>query len=253
MLLIALIVGLFFGLIVLFEIGRRIGMRQMSRDPEGAHTGVAGVESFVFGLMGLLIGFTFFGAAQRFDYRRNVVVDETNRIRTAYFRLDLLPSEKQPNIRRLFREYLDSRIEFYQSLTNEADARESVRTKELQRRIWQEVVNAAASPGVHPNIGLLLPSLNEMIEITNTRTLAMQIHPPAIVYAMLIGLNLATALLAGYQMAKAKRRNWVHVVGFAVVLSLVVYVILDMEYPRMGLIRMTSMDAAMVNLRDSIQ
>jgi len=253
LLLVGLIIGLFSGFIVLFEIGRRIGLHRMSKDPEGSHTGVAAVESAVFGLMGLLIGFTFFGAAQRFDYRRNVVVDETNRISTAYFRIDFLPAEKQPVVRKLFREYLDGRIEFYKNLTNESGVRESAETKALQREIWKEAVNGAKSPGAHPNVSLLFPALNDMLEITNTRTLAMQIHPPAVVYVMLIGLSLATAFLVGYQMAKAKQFNWILVAGFALVLSSVVYVILDMEYPRMGLIRMTSMDQAMVDLRNSLQ
>jgi hypothetical protein len=54
-------------------------------------------------------------------------------------------------------------------------------------------------------------------------------------------------------MSKAKQRNWIHVVGFACVLALVVYVILDMEYPRMGLIRVTAFDQAMVQLRESME
>jgi hypothetical protein len=252
-LLIVLVIGLFFGLMVLVEIGRRIGLNRMRRDPEGAHKGIRGLESAVFGLMGLLIGFTFFGAAQRFDQRRQLIIDEANRISTAHFRVDFLPRDRQQAVRKLFREHVDERIEFFRNLTNESANRESPKTKDIQKRIWQEAVSAAPSPGAHPNVGLLFSSLNEMFEITRTRSLAMMIHPPLVLFMMLIGLSLATALLSGYQMSEAKVLNWIHIVGFAFVLAIVTYVILDMEYPRMGLLRVTSMDQALVELRNSIQ
>lgn len=253
LLLILLVVLLFLGLIVLQEVGRRIGMRRAQRDPEGAHVGVGSVESAIFGLMGLMIGFTFFGAYQRFDQRRDLVVEETNRIRTAYLRLDFIPKERQPEMRQLFRQYVGARIEYYKSLTNEADAYEAMEAKELQNRVWQDAVSAAALPGAHPSAGMLFSALNDMNAITTTRRLAMQKHPPMIVFMMLIGISLAGALMAGYQMARSKQRNWLHIVGFAAVTAVVIYVILDMEYPRMGMIRMTAFDQAMVDLRNSMQ
>ena len=253
LLLFALVILLFLGLIVLLEVGRRVGLRRVHRDPEGAHSGVGAVESAVFGLMGLMIGFSFFGAYQRFDARRDLVVEETNRIRAAYFRLDFLPAEKQPEMRQAFREYLGARIEYYKSLTNEAEAYEAMEAKELQGRIWKNAVAAAASPGAHPNVGLLFTSLNDMNAITTTRRMAMQKHPPHVIFVMLIGLSLAGALMAGYQMSKSAERNWLHIAGFAAVTAFVIYVILDMEYPRMGLIRMTSFDEAMIELRNTMQ
>ena len=54
-------------------------------------------------------------------------------------------------------------------------------------------------------------------------------------------------------MSKSAERNWLHIAGFAAVTAFVIYVILDMEYPRMGLIRMTSFDEAMVELRNTMQ
>ena len=54
---------------------------------------------------------------------------------------------------------------------------------------------------------------------------------------MLVGLALASALLAGYGMAGGKSRNWLHILGFAAVMAVAVYVIIDLEFPRLGLIR----------------
>ena len=102
--------GLFVGMLVLLETGRRLGVRRLSQDPDGTPKGVGAVEGAVFGLLGLLIAFTFSGAATRFDGRRQLVVEEANAIGTAWMRLDLLPAEAAAGLRELFRQYVDSRL-----------------------------------------------------------------------------------------------------------------------------------------------
>jgi hypothetical protein len=252
--LLSLAIGLFSGMLILFEIGRRAGVRSMSRDSDGSHVGTGAIDSAVLGLMGLLVGFTFFGAAGRFDDRRNLIVDETNIIGTAYLRLDLLPVATQPAVKQLFREYLDSRLAFYQNITDpNISGEEDRKTKILQQKIWEEAVAAARSPETIDGGRLLLPALNDMIDITTTRAMATRMHPPLIVFAMLFGMSFASALLAGYEMAKAKRRNWHYATGFALIMAVVVYVILDLEFPRLGFLRVDAFDEALLDLRNSMK
>ena len=100
---------------------------------------------------------------------------------------------------------------------------------------------------------LLLPALNDMFDITTTRTMALQTHPPLIIFVLLVSLAFLSALLAGYAMAGSKGRNWVHMTAFAFTLAGAVYVIVDMEYPRFGLIRVDAFDQVLVDLRQSMQ
>jgi hypothetical protein len=100
---------------------------------------------------------------------------------------------------------------------------------------------------------LLLPALNEMIDITTTRAMAMQQHPPMVVYVMLGVLMLAGALLAGYGAAEARVRSWAHSLGFAALFAITFYVTLDIEYPRLGLIRVAAADEVLVALRASMK
>ena len=247
--------ALFSGMLALLEIGRRIGLRRMAQDSEGARAGVGAVEGAVFGLLGLLIAFTFSGAASRFDTRRQLIVEETNDIGTAYLRLDLLPVDQQPALREKFRQYVDTRLAVYAKLPDIAAAKEELaKGNRLQGEIWRQAVSASRTQGASPAAPmLLLPALNAMIDITTTRTMAAQMHPPAIIIAMLFGLALASALLAGYAMAAAKSRSWLHMIGFALVTAFAIYVILDMEYPRLGLIRVDAFDQALVEFRQSMQ
>jgi hypothetical protein len=100
---------------------------------------------------------------------------------------------------------------------------------------------------------LLLPALNHMIDITTTRAMALELHPPLIIFGMLFLVALASALLAGYSMAGGKDRKWLHVIGFALVIGITVYVILDIEFPRLGLIRVDAFDKALVDLLKSMK
>jgi hypothetical protein len=79
------------------------------------------------------------------------------------------------------------------------------------------------------------------------RLLAMRVHPPNVIFGMLALMSLAGALLAGYAMAP--NRNWLHEIGFAATVAFAVYVIIDLEYPRFGLIRVDSFDQALIELR----
>ena len=95
--------------------------------------------------------------------------------------------------------------------------------------------------------------LNAMIDITTTRTMSGQIHPPTVIFALLFGLALVSSLLVGYGLASNKSRSWLHMLGLAFVMAVSVYVILDIEYPRLGFIRVDSFDQALVELRESMK
>ncbi|QVL48291.1 MAG: DUF4239 domain-containing protein [Thiocapsa sp.] len=246
-----LALGLFIGILILLELGRRIGERRFRRDPDGARAGTGAVEGAIFGLVGLLIAFTFSGAASRFDDRRELIVEETNAIGTAYLRLDLLPEGARGTMQERFRHYLDARIDAYRKLPDVEAARVVMtQANAMQGEIWTAAIAAAHSEGASPDaLKLLLPALNDMFDITTTRTNATAIHPPMIIYGMLVVLTLAAALMAGYGMAGSKGRPWLHIVGFALVMALAVYIIIDLEYPRIGLIRVEGFDQALMNLR----
>jgi hypothetical protein len=171
--------------------------------------------------LGLLIAFTFSGAAGRFDTRRDLIVDETNAIETAYLRLDLLPPAARAEIQDLFQQYVEARIEIYRSLPDlDAAYAQSARSERLQQQIWTESIEASSAEDVPVSSAIvLLPALNTMIDLTTKRTMATQMHPPLVIFGMLFALSLVAALLAGYAMAERQRRSWLHTAMKSVVLD----------------------------------
>ena len=242
--------SLFLIMLLVLETGRRIGKRYYSMEESEHHRGNRIlVESAIYGLLGLLIAFTVSGAANRFDARRTLTVQEANAIGTAYLRLDLLPAAAQPELRRKFRRYAEARLAGFRLLPNfEASNAEAVRANELQRSIWNEVI--AALPGVPQSATLmLLPALNEMFDITSSRAIAAQAHTPLVILCALAVLALFCCLLAGYGLAgENPLGSALRMIGFALIVTLTIFVILDLDYPRVGLIRLDYADQALIDV-----
>jgi hypothetical protein len=243
-------IGIFAGVLLSLRAGRMLGERAISRHGSIGST-IGSLEAAVFALLGLLIAFTFSGALTRFDMRRAQVVQEANAIGTAWLRIDLLPASAQPKVRETFKAYADSRIATYRKLPDlKAAQQELARSADLQDQIWAQTVAAVRLPKSRPEAELLvIPALNDMFDITTTRIAATQIHPPGVIYAMLVALSLVAGVLAGYQSAGEKGYAWIHKMAFSTIVALTVYVILDIEYPRLGFIRIDAIDQLLVDVR----
>ena len=242
------------GMLLCLAIGRWVGVRRMRQVTADARQGIGAIEGAVFGLMGLLIAFTFSGATSRFDTRRQLIVEEANAIGTAYLRLDLLPAAAQPALREHFRRYVDTRLAAYRKLPDiPAALEELARATTLQGEIWAQATAACQMEGAQGTTMLVLPALNAMIDITTTRTMATRTHPPWIIFVMLLVLTLTSALFIGYDTAGGTTHHWLHILGFVIIMTVAVYVIMDIEFPRFGLIRIDAVDQLLVDVRKSME
>lgn len=243
---ILLMLGLFLSMLALVEVGRRIGLSRMAEETERARAGLGTIEAAIYGLLALMIAFTISGAASRLDARRALVVQEANAIGTAYLRLDLLPAAAQPALREQFRRYTEARLAVFRALPDiEAADAQAAKVGTLQEGIWAGAIAAAREAPQQASL-LLLPALNEMIDITTTRAVASRTYTPPLIMGALILLALFCSLLAGYGLANGKPFSMnLHRVGFALIMTLTIYVIFDLDHPRFGVIRVDFADQAL--------
>src|SRR5882672_54865 len=87
--------ALFIGILLCQEVGRWVAIREARQAGGEMPAGVGAVDGAAFALLGLLLAFTYSGAANRFEHRREQIVEEANDIGTAWLRLDLLPADSQ--------------------------------------------------------------------------------------------------------------------------------------------------------------
>lgn len=198
------------------------------------------LESAILMLVSLVLGFSFASASGRFDQRRQLAIDESNDIGTAYLRVDLLPKGAQLPLRKLYLEYVDNRIEFNKGLeTGSYSASTWEAAHQIQNQIWAQTVSASRNQS---SALLALPPLNATIDISSTRAAMSDVHLPALVGIFIVIVTLITAVLVGLADRESGRRTWIHRIIWSFVLALTTFVISDLDDPRSGFAKIDAVD-----------
>lgn len=246
----AISAGILGATLVCLQIGHRFGSYHARADQDAPKTGIGPIEAATFGLLGLMLAFVFGSSAARFDQRRHLIVEEANAVGTAWLRTDLLGPDQRPAVQDLMRKYVDARI------ADDADATDANQAAcdAVQADLWAAIAGAVKSPSAHPaSAQLLVPAANEMFDLASTRYEARRTHVPMLVIVVLVGLVLLAALVAGYAMAARRNKSWLHFLVFALSMSGALYLIIDLEFPRLGLIQITSTEHLLRDVRASMK
>lgn len=224
-----------------------LGRWLRSRLPEDTEYKTGPIDGAVYALVGLLIGFTFNGAAERFEHRRELIIDEVNAISTAYSRVDLVQPDRQQAMRAAFRAYLEARLAVYANPEDRELTRKHLAQQEEQTQVlWKQVVDSLHAPDAANPLSLVVP-VNEMFDMAATRVNVTKLHPPLVIYMLLTVACLVAGLLVGFGL-QARVRLWLHMMIYAGVMATTLFVILELEYPRLGFVRVENADAALVEL-----
>src|SRR5215813_13228918 len=250
----------FFCSLFLLNYGRHLGTRYLHQGT-GIMAGLTTVEGAIFALIGLLLAFTISGALQRFDDRRQLVIQEANAASTAHDRLALLEGEVARDLQNKLRDYFQARIDLYRmphdysllKRTEYFSQEQQDKILSSKNELWNAAVGACPKSNFSPACGQALPTLANMFEVARLRLGAAEKHPPQVIYVVLFGLGLGGSLLAGFGMAAAKSRSWIHMLVFATTLTVALYTLTNMEYPRLGLIRIENFDHFLVDAHHQMQ
>jgi len=241
------IITIFVFMLATIYLGRFIALSSSVSIEDRKTTKVA--ENAIYGLTALLVALTFAGASVKFDSRRNLIISEVNAVETTYLRLGLLDDDKSEALRHEIRGYLKSRISIYDKLPNLSAVYDEVeRSLGLQKKLWGSVANACKSTDKILACQMIIPSINNMFDIANTRVESTQIHPPEIIFILLFILAFISALFAGYNTASKTFLGSMHIVAYAAITAITIYIIIDMEYPRFGFVQVHSFDVVLDDL-----
>jgi hypothetical protein len=245
--------ALFGGLMAFQEIGRRFGRARCKREGDKL-AGLSAVDTAVLALLGLLTAFAFDGAAARFDHRRDLVTAELNAIDSGYQQLALLPDGPRAKLQEQMRRYLRARIDTYRALPHDISAARAslALSQRLQDEIWSQLVPAARAAGDAAVI-VVLPAVTEMFDAAITRLFAMQMHPPIVMFVMLGVVAVLSALLAGFDMGTLSARPAVHMLIYASTIALTIYVILELEFPQIGWVRVDGAERNLMHLLERLK
>jgi hypothetical protein len=186
-------------------------------------------------LLGLIIGFSFSMAINRYDQRKNYEEAEANAIGTEYVRADMLSPADAARVRALLRDYLDQRILFYQIRDEHGSQQVNVRTAELETELWSAVKGPAEA---QPNavLALVLSGMNDVLNSQGYTQASWWNRTPIGAWGLMATVAICSCLLLGY-IAHRAMKGFVRLLILPVVLSIAFFLIADLDTPRRGAIR----------------
>jgi len=199
------------------------------------------VVGAILGLVAFLLAFTFNMAADWYDERRELVVDEANAVGTAYLRSALLPSEQREGMGGLFRDYVELRIATSRAqVTGEGLIERIERSEAIHRLLW---ARAMAASEAQPNVmtSLFIQSLNEVIDV-HERRVQSEIRN-AVPLSIWLGLFVVSAIglaASGFQVGSTGgRRGGIAGAGLVLAFASALTLIADLDHPATGLLQTT--------------
>ncbi|HEX8807263.1 MAG TPA: hypothetical protein VF741_09945 [Candidatus Aquilonibacter sp.] len=225
---------------VLVVVTNEAGFRFAQLDRSEKHVAGASpiIQAGVFTLVGLLLAFALSFALGRFDERRAVVVREANAIGTTFLRTDILDPKTASAMRALLREYIAARIAFARATVDENERAAAIKTSDLlQRKIWSLTMSTARANPRSTEIPLFVLTVNNMIDASAEETAALSAHIPSVLIIGLVVIILIAVAMMGYDFGKEQRHGLVSQILFAVTIAIVIGLILDLDRPQRGIIR----------------
>jgi hypothetical protein len=229
--------GLLAILLVALEGGFRAGRRATGDSDSGAGGQIGAIQGAILGLQGLLLAFSFGAAGSRFLERQALIVQEANAIGTAYLRADLLDEPYRSELRAALKRYTEHRLGVSRQLRTGLDPAALGEVERLHGRMWDAArAGVAARPA--SMIGVL-PPVNEVIDLHATRLAAGRIHLPPLVVGLLIGCSMLAVGTIGYGCGIGGARHAPLMVSLTVLIGVALWVTLDLDNPRGGLIQLS--------------
>lgn len=228
---------LFISLVISFWLGIKVRRYKEQKGRVSKDKSIGALEGSLLGLLALLLSFTFSMSSSRHERRVQVIVEEANDIGTAVLRADLYPDSIRNEFRKDFRAYIESRILFYTSKTDLVAVNKTLEeSARLQASLWKRATDLGRDKENLHRTAQMIPALNAMFDIVTTRTAATLDKVPDVILYLLFLICITSAFMVGY--SGGSKPDWVIVVGFSLMISMTVYLIIDLDRPRKGMINM---------------
>jgi hypothetical protein len=223
----------FFVMLLSAWIGIRF-RRQRSKIDDDVRQDLDLIITAVLTLLGLIIGFSFSMAVNRYDQRKNYEEAEANAIGTEYVRVDLLPAADAARVRTLLRDYLDQRVLFYQTREQRKLQQINTRTAQLQTELWSAVDSLPPAQQT-PVAALAVSGMNDVLNSQGYTQAAWWNRIPVGAWLLMAAVAVCSNFLVGYGM-RSTESGIARFVVLPLVLCIAFFLIADIDSPRRGII-----------------
>lgn len=250
---IVIVVILFIAIVVLNEVGFRVGRFVQSRTDSEVKSLTGSIQASILGLLALLLGFTFSMSMQRYDNRSMALIDEANAIGTAILRVQLLPEKFRADADTLFHEYVGLRVDIGKLDLTKTEERNIYNEKiaNLQNKLWSLAISATEVDPRPVTTGAFVKSLNDVIDSQGKRNALLQMQVPEVVLILLFIVFISSGGIMGYSAGLSGKRMFVPIVLVSTLITLIVFIIIDLDRPKRGLIQVNQ--SVMIDLLNDVK
>jgi hypothetical protein len=213
------------------EIGFRVGTMRRIKPGDNPETAAGTISGVMIGLLAFILAFTFNGASNNHDLRKDLLLDEANTVRTTYQRSMQLPDPYRAHVRDLLREYLDIRLTMSQ-LRRTNFKQKFERMQVIQHDLWSTALELQKKEPNTPMLGLFTESLNELFNLNAKRSNAfIQGRISIIIWVVLYLLTFITMIMLGYRIGLHGIRSTFMELTLALAFSSVLILIIALDRP----------------------
>lgn len=227
------------------EIGYRLGRARRRQAPDEKEGPSGAMASATLALLAFLLAIITGIDLNRFEQRRELVIDEANAIGTTYLRAGYLTEPYGTEIRALLREYVDARLALIDLRTQQA-AR--IRSEALQNELWARA-EIVAQEGT-PTVAIFIQSLNDVIDLHTKRFAVRDTRVPPMIWLGIFTAVILSVMLVGYHNGLQGGRNLIALLILILVFSAVILLIMDLDRPQEGILRVSQQ--SMIDLQRQI-
>ena len=199
-------------------------------------------------LLGLIIGFSFSMATNRYDQRKNFEEAEANAIGTEYVRADLLPAADADRVRELLGKYLHERVLFYDARDEHELQPINARTARLQTELWS-AVRAPAAANPTQIVALAVSGMNDVLNSQGYTQAGYWNQIPTGAWSLMAAIAVGCNLLVGYGSHGVKAGSKLLPI-LPLIVSIAFMFIADIDSPRHGIILVRPQN--LISLADSL-
>lgn len=225
---------LFFLMLTANWTGYKIGLKRTKTDNKNSE-----ISSSLLGLLALILGFTFAMAGSRYENRKDNLIDEANCIGTALLRSDIYPDSLKNEFKKDFKSYIDSRKDYYlldndyEKLTNALK-----KTAIVSKKLWSRATFYAKDKDYFIHSNMMLPALNAMFDSASKSNMVLNSKVPETIVYLLFCFSIVISFFIGYNSGLEKTINTKFIIGFCFLICVVIFITLDLDRPRRGLIKL---------------
>lgn len=227
------------------ELGFRIGTIRRLKPGDNPETAAGTISGITIGLLAFILAFTFNGAANNHDLRKDLLIEEANTVRTVYQRSMQMPDAYRARVRSLLEEYVDIRLKMRGAHTEEFKKMVE-RSKADQAGLWSIALELQKKEPDTPMLGLFTESLNKLFDLNVRRINAVsQGRISHVIWTVLYLLTFITMAMVGYRIGLHGIRSTFMDASLAISFALVLVVIIALDRPN-GMMRLDTRPLANV-------